>query len=81
MSKAEEYVRAIIAKCADDLLGTQQEIHQWLDSKGMPEDMHDDVEAGLADHIERCPDCDTWCEPGELVNDDNEPCSCEQCRN
>lgn len=29
---------------------------------------------------ERCPECDWWCECGELVDEESEPCACEQCR-
>lgn len=73
--------KAIVGACANDLLGTQKEVYDWLDSKGLASlGIEEDLEHSLSDHIERCPECDTWCEPGELVDDEGESSCCEQCR-
>jgi uncharacterized protein (UPF0212 family) len=29
---------------------------------------------------ERCPECESWCETGELVDEEGDPCSCSWCR-
>jgi len=29
---------------------------------------------------ERCSECETWCETSELVDEESEPCPCENCR-
>jgi hypothetical protein len=29
---------------------------------------------------ERCPDCETWVEINDLVDEDDEPCVCSSCR-
>lgn len=71
---------SLVRECADDLLGTQREIYSWLEAKGLPQDMNEEIEATMGEYIELCSECDTWCEPSELVDEDNEPCSCERCR-
>ena len=72
--------KSVVASCVDDLTGTQREVYSWIELKDLPQDIHEELEAAIGEHIERCSHCDTWCEPSELVDEDNEPCPCEECR-
>ena len=42
--------------------------------------MEDLEELMLDNNYGRCPECEWWCECGELVDEDGEPCECTSCR-
>lgn len=67
----------IVKEAECELLGTCTELSAWIDNKGYDVDISN-LESDL--DIERCPECDWWCETGELVDEDCNPCECESCR-
>jgi len=79
-ARSMDIEKSIVTACADDLRGTQREVYSWLEAKDLPQDLNEALEAAIGEYIERCSECDTWCEPSELVDEENEPCPCEGCR-
>ena len=71
----------IIRLVADDLQGTADSVEQSLERLKL-DDKYDpnDVEAELDMYIERCGECDWWCEVGELADESGETVPCDSCR-
>ncbi len=72
-----------VGDLCDRLIGTPDEILATLEHMGLDADFYDvaDVESLIADeNLERCSDCDWWCEAGELVDEDGDECACPSCR-
>lgn len=41
----------------------------------------DEIEEIMANsNYERCCECEVWCEAGELVDENSDPCPCSNCR-
>lgn len=71
------------ARIVDALLGSCMMIPSALEKLGIEEGSETvtEVEGMLANlNIETCPGCDWWHESSDLVDDDNEPCLCLDCR-
>ena len=67
-------------KLADLLIGTPDSVEYALEELGLDVSA-DDAEDALADvNIERCPDCDWWCESGELIDEEGNLVGCQACR-
>ncbi len=60
-------------KIVERLQGTSNNNIEGLSIEEIEEIM---LDAGY----ERCPECDVWVECGELIDDNDEQCSCESCR-
>jgi hypothetical protein len=68
---------------ADRLVYTCLDVEGVLERIGLDPSCYDisEVENDLLDaSIKRCEQCDWWCEIGELVDEDNNPGPCEDCR-
>ena len=76
---SESIGKSVVSQCADDLIGTQKSIYEWTEAHNLKID-DSELEFVLADYIERCSECDTWCEPGELVDEDGETAPCDSCK-
>jgi len=74
----------LVILCRESLLGTSDSVEDWLQRQNLctSVDIVSFTDAVLeTGDIETCPVCDTWCEPGELVDDDcNVFDACESCR-
>lgn len=72
----------IIEQVANDLQGTSDSIEQSLERLKLDDKYNaEDVEAELDQFIERCGECDWWCEVGELADENGDTQSCDNCRN
>lgn len=72
-----------LRKLADRLEGTPDSIETGIEAIGLDSDAIDIciIEEKIGDlNLERCCDCDWWCEAGELVDEDGEVVPCESCR-
>jgi hypothetical protein len=70
-------------KLANHLLETTDSVERGLEVIGLEPANYfeDDVLDQLADRVERCQNCEWWCEPGELADDDDDLCGlCANCR-
>ena len=69
-----------IHEIADTLNGTCNSIESVLERLALELDVSD-VEDRLLDvNLERCPDCEWWCESWELVDDEGHVVGCDSCR-
>lgn len=71
----------IIRLVADDLQGTSDSVEQSLERLKL-NDKYDpeEIEAELDTYIERCSECDWWCEVGELASESGDTQPCDNCR-
>lgn len=63
-----------------DLRGTCETPAGYIKRKELALTPEELVDRLLDVSTERCPACQWWMESCELVDEDGEPCPCEQCR-
>lgn len=72
--------REALMDIGHDLRGTCETLASYVARKELdidPEDLEDEL---LNVSTETCPVCEWWMESCDLVDEDGEPCPCEQCR-
>lgn len=76
---------SLVGILANQLLGTCKSIESVLDQDDELDALRDcsidDLEdMVISKNVERCDGCDWWFESGDLVDENNEPVGCEDCR-
>ncbi len=80
MSNLKKPTHEIIERVADDLKGTSDSVEQSLIRLDLEEYDQEEIESELDMHIEKCKECEWWCEVGELADEEGETVPCESCR-
>lgn len=72
--------REQLSDIGHDLRGTCETLDSYIERNDLDITAFDLEDALLDVSTEICPVCEWWMESCELIDEDGEPCPCEQCR-